>query len=166
MNVKFETERLLLAEADSNDSEFFYRLLNSPKWIKFIGNRHVKSVAMAKQYIEKYIITSYKTCGFGFYKMVLKTTNEAIGICGLVKRPSLEHVDIGFAILPQYERKGLMYEAATATMNYAKTELDLQKIVAITVEENQASRKLLEKIGLRQSKKILYDKEELLLYSN
>ena len=165
MTIKFETERLLLAEVTLRDAAFFYRLLNTPKWIQFIGNRHINSVSAAKQYIENHILPSYATHGFGFYKMVLKTTKKNIGICGLVKRPSLENVDIGFAILPEYERKGYTYEAATATMKYAKTSLQLEKIVAITVLENEGSRKLLEKIGLHQKSKILVGKEELLLYT-
>ncbi|MGB1204505.1 MAG: GNAT family N-acetyltransferase [Chitinophagales bacterium] len=165
MKVIFETERLWLAEAALTDSAFFYELLNTPKWIEFIGNRHVNSIGLAEKYVKNHILPSYANHGFGFYKMVLKTTNVTIGICGLVKRPNLENVDIGFALLPKYERKGLMYEAAQATLSYAKTELKLSKVVAITVTENQASRNLLVKIGLHQAGTVLFGKETLLLYS-
>jgi RimJ/RimL family protein N-acetyltransferase len=166
MKVIFETERLLLAEVNVDDAVFFYRLLNTPKWIKFIGNRHIDSVEKAEKYIQNLILPSYAKHGFGFYKMVLKESKKAIGICGLVKRPNLENVDIGFAILPKYERKGYTYEAAKAMMDYAKNKLQLEKIVAITVLENEGSRKLLEKIGLQQSNKILFGEEGLLLYSS
>ena len=166
MKIIFETERLWLAKVSLDDSEFFYSLLNTPKWLKFIGNRHIYSVDAAEKYIQHLILPSYTKHGFGFYKMVLKEDKKAIGICGLVKRPNLENVDIGFAILPKYERKGYTYEAAKAMMVYAKSKLQLEKIVAITVLENEGSRKLLEKIGLQQSNKILVGEEELLLYSS
>ena len=102
-----ETERHWLEEADSNDGAFFFELLNSPTWIRFIGDRGIASIDDAVNYIRESLIKSYRKNGFGLYKMVLKQDDRPIGICGLLKRPGLEHVDIGFAILPQYEKKDM-----------------------------------------------------------
>jgi RimJ/RimL family protein N-acetyltransferase len=75
-----------------------------------------------------------------------------IGICGLIKRDALEDVDLGFAFLPGFRGKGYAYEAAEATIAYGKNVLGLNRLVAITVQGNEASIKLLEKLGFRFEK--------------
>lgn len=149
-----ETNRLQLQEATLNDGAFFLKLLNSPSWIANIGDRGIKTEEEAQGYIQKVLIDSYRKNGYGLYKIVLKSENQPIGLCGLVKREGLEHTDIGFALLPAYEQKGYAYEAASATMEYAKSALQLKKIVAITLATNLPSRRLLEKIGLQFEKHI------------
>ncbi|NAS32214.1 GNAT family N-acetyltransferase [Flavobacteriaceae bacterium R38] len=166
--VILETDRLVLKEADLDDEHFFFELLNSPGWIKYIGDRGIESIDDARKYIRESLINSYKENGFGLYKMVSKKENSSIGICGLLKRPGLSNPDIGFAILPAYERKGYTYEAAKAILEYGISTLGLKTILAITTKKNTGSRKLLEKIGLRFVDKIKLevDGEELLRYSN
>jgi RimJ/RimL family protein N-acetyltransferase len=79
----------------------------------------------------------------------LKESGVPIGICGLLKRDGLEDVDIGFAFLPKFWARGYAYESAAAVMEYGKTILGLNRIVAITSPDNYASGRLLEKLGLR-----------------
>ncbi|MEH6980191.1 GNAT family N-acetyltransferase, partial [Bacillus pseudomycoides] len=90
-----------------------------------------------------------------------------IGICGLVKRDTLEDVDIGFAFLPKYWEKGYAYEAASAVMAYGKDKLGLNRIVGITTQDNRASAKLLKKIGLQFERliQLANDSEELSLFA-
>lgn len=161
----FETQRLSLQEVERTDASFIFELLNTPTWIKNIGTRGIKTLEDAENYIEKAFVKSYQENGLGLYKMVLKKTGESIGICGLVNRPTLPHVDIGFAILPAFERQGYTYEAAQATMEFAKSTLGLTTLLGITTEENTASRRLLEKIGLRYVKTEKSGDEELMVYS-
>ncbi len=163
-----ETERLILEHATLDDSSFIFELLNSPTWIKYIGDRGIKTDNDAKEYIQKSLLDSYKDKGYGLFKMVLKSEKAPVGICGFLKRDYLDDVDIGFAILPEYESRGLTYEAATATMQYGKSVLKFKTIFAITTEKNNRSRNLLTKLGLKEKKKITpdKDKEEFLLYSN
>ncbi len=161
-----ETERLLICKADKGDADFFFELLNSPNWVQFIGDRGIKSKKDAIIYIEKSLIYSYKTNGYGLYKMISKMENKPIGICGFIKRDYLEHVDIGFAILPEYEGKGFTYEAAKKTIEYGTSTLKLHPILGITTAKNTKSRNLLQKIGLVQVDTIVHDDDELLLYSN
>jgi len=162
-----ETKRLMLEHAALKDTPFFFNLLNSHTWIKYIGDRGIKTEDGAKKYIQKSLLDSYNEKGYGLYKMVLKDKKKPIGICGFLKRDYLEHADIGFAILPEYESRGLTSEAAKATMEYGKSILKFQTIFAITTEENIRSRNLLKKIGLSEKGKIIPDKDkkELLLYS-
>lgn len=163
-----ETERLLISKFTLDDAPFFMELVNSPHWIKYIGERHIKTIAEAKEAIENGHLKSYHENGFGFYKLLLKEeNNKPIGTCGLIKRKTLEHVDIGFAMLPEYEGKGFGYESSLAIITLAKKQFELDKIVAITLEHNANSIKLLKKLGLSFEKyvKPFDDGEELLLFA-
>ena len=165
MNI-LETQRLVLTELSESDAAFMLELLNSPAWLKYIGDRGVKTLEDAEQYILNRIIPSYQKNGFGFYLVKLKENNTSIGICGLVKREGLAHIDIGFAYLPGYEGMGHGYESASAVMEYAIEILKLDTIVAITTRDNIVSIRLLEKIGLRFKEMINLpgDSEMLMLF--
>jgi RimJ/RimL family protein N-acetyltransferase len=165
MKTILETKRLQLREALLSDASFVFELMNSPKWIQFIGDRGIKTLQDAEEYIHKSLLDSYSKNGFGLYIMVLKQTNEKLGLCGLINRPGLDHPDIGFALLAKFERKGYTFEAATNTLKFAKEDLKLTKVLAITHSDNIASQNLLEKIGLTKEKEIRlkgFDKDTLL----
>jgi RimJ/RimL family protein N-acetyltransferase len=166
MEFFIETERLRLRKLNLDDAPFMVTLLNTPSWLKFIGDRGVRNTEEAEKYLQNGTMKSYETHGFGFYLMELKSDKTPIGICGLVKRDFLEHADIGFALLPEFEGKGYGYEAASATLAFAKKSLGIKNIAAITVIENTNSVHLLEKLGLAFQKKVVYPEtqEELLLY--
>ena len=161
-----ETERLKLREFNSADGEMIFELLNSPGWLKYIGTRSIETTDDAINYIETKLRKGYKESGFGFYLVELKSTGEKIGMSGLVKRDGLDNVDVGFALLPQFENKGYAYESTAAVMKFAKEQLKLSKLAAITVPYNTPSIKLLEKLGMKFDKKINIpgDPEDLLLY--
>ena len=167
MNI-LETERLILREQTEDDAAFIFELLNSPAWLKYIGDRKVRSVEDARNYILNGAIKSYKNNGFGFYLVKLKEGDISIGICGLVKRDGLEHIDIGFAFLPDYEGRGYGFESASAVMRYARNDLRLGTIVAITTKENVPSINLLKKIGLvfEEFVRLPGDDEELMLFES
>ena len=165
MNIP-ETERLTITEMLEADAAFMLELLNSPAWLKYIGDRGVRTLEDAERYILTRIMPSYRQNNFGFYLVKLKDDNASIGICGLVKRDGLDHVDIGFAFLPVYEGRGYGYESASAVMQYAKTTLKLDTIVAITTKDNLPSINLLKKLGLnfKQLVRLPGDEEELMLF--
>jgi len=166
MKKVFETPRLILREFNEGDANFLLELLNSKGWLENIGDRGVKTLEQAEVYLKKNYIDEYPKYGFGFYLMEKKETGESIGMCGFIKRPVLEDVDIGFALLTQFEKKGYAFEAASATMNFGNEVLGFQKITAITTSENLPSQNLLKKIGLRFEKMIDFKGEELMLFSN
>src|SRR5690349_16881544 len=114
MNI-IETERLILREFTIEDDQFILELLNSPGWLRFIGDRGVRNLNDASNYLQSRIIGSYELNGFGLWMMVVKETNTAVGLCGLIKRDGLDDVDIGFALLPGFEGNGYAWEAASAT---------------------------------------------------
>ena len=163
MKKILETERLCLREFTLKDAEFVLTLVNTPKWIQFIGDRNIRTQGVAEEYIQDNLQKSYTKNGFGLWLMELKETQTPIGMCGLVKRDSLENVDIGFALLPTYQRKGYTFEAAEATLIYAREILEIPKIVAITDPKNVASVALLEKLGMQLEKQLILSKDDIVL---
>jgi len=151
------TERLVLRKFDTSDAEFILRLLNEPSFLQFIGDKGVRNLDDAREYILNGPIASYDKNGFGLYLVALQADNKPVGMCGLLKRESLQDVDIGFAFLPEFWNKGYALEAATAVMVYGKDVLKLPRIVAITNKDNHASAKLLNRIGLRFDRLIALD---------
>ncbi len=162
----FETERLRLKPMSKEDAPFLLELLNSPKWIKYIGDRNVHSVKEAASYIKIKMTPQLKKLGFSNYTVIRKIDNAKLGSCGLYDREGLEGVDIGFAFLPQYEKMGYAFESANKIKELAFSQFNLKEISAITTKENKDSQKLLEKLGLEYIKiiNIPDDDEDLLLY--
>lgn len=164
MKTILETKRLLLEKFDEEDHVFIVRLVNSEGWLKYIGDRKVRTKDEAIAYLRNGPMKSYEVNGFGLCKVSLKETGEPIGMCGLIKRETLEDIDIGFAFLPEYAGAGYGFEIAQATLNYGFNDLSMQRIVGITIPTNERSIKLLEKIGMRLEKSYNSNGEELLLY--
>ena len=144
-----ETDRLILRRLAADDAEFVLRLLNEPSFLHFIGDRGVRDLEQARQYVLDRIVGSYNRFGFGLYMVETRESSESIGICGLIKREGMEDVEIGFAFLPEFWSQGFGVESAQAVMDYGRDELGLDRIVAIANPDNDRSFKLLEKIGLR-----------------
>lgn len=166
MTIILETERLSLRELNLSDTNFIISLLNSPGWLRFIGDRNVRTSEEAHNYLQNGPMRSYQINGFGLWLAELKSTETAIGMCGLIKREGLDDIDIGFAILPEYAGQGYGYEVASATLTYGQNKLNIKRIVGITNPDNEFSIKLLQKIGLTFEKRIKLspESEELLLF--
>jgi RimJ/RimL family protein N-acetyltransferase len=147
--IVLETERLILRRLEIGDAEFILGLLNDPSFLRFIGDKGVRTLDDARRYISDGPIASYERFGFGLYLTERKDDGAPIGICGLLKRESLADVDVGFAFLPRFWSKGYAFEAASAVMAHGRNVLGLGRIVAITSPDNEASIRLLEKLGMR-----------------
>jgi RimJ/RimL family protein N-acetyltransferase len=183
-----ETERLIVREIESSDDAFILDLLNQPSFIKYIGDRNVRNLEQAREFIENRYRASYRENGYGLYAVELKgefaTPSEdesasgverseiqnpksTIGMCGFVRRETLPDADIGFAFLPQFERKGYAFESAAAVMEYGRETLGLKRVLAITSVDNESSGRLLAKLGFKFDGLITLagDPEEIKLFS-
>jgi RimJ/RimL family protein N-acetyltransferase len=129
--------------------EFIFEQVNEPSWIQNIGDRGVRTLDDARAYILNGPAASYAKNGFGLWLVALKETGESIGMCGLIKRDTLEDVDIGYAFLPRFWGKGYAVESARAVKDYAKEVIRLKRLVAIVDPANESSIRVLEKIGLK-----------------
>jgi RimJ/RimL family protein N-acetyltransferase len=143
-----ETDRLVLRRVTVADAPFILELLNDPDWLRFIGDKGVRTPEDARGYIETGPLASYARHGFGLYAVALRTDPTPIGLCGLVKRDVLPDVDIGYALLPQFRGSGYAHEAAAAVLRLARDEVGLPRIAAITNTDNARSIRVLDKLGL------------------
>jgi len=161
------TERLLLRWLNAGDAAFVFDLLNDPSWIRYIGDKGVKTLEDAQLYIQNGPLKMYRRLGFGLYLVQLEETGEPIGICGLIKREALEDVDLGFAFLPKFWGNGYALESAAAVMAYGRRTFGLSRIVAVLSRDNGRSCKLLTKLGFRFERKVRLEAngEELELYA-
>lgn len=146
MNI-IETKRTNLRELTPDDAAFILELLNDPAFIRFIGDRNVRSLEDARNYM-KGPRESYARNGFGLW-LVEDKAGTSLGICGLIKRDALPHVDIGYAFLPDFRSQGFAYEAALASLAFARDTLKLDRILAIVSPDNERSIHLLEKLGMK-----------------
>ena len=159
-NSVFETERLQLASVSENDAAFMLELLNTPGWLRFIGDRGVRSMEDAINYITKIL----RTPDTYYWVVRSKTDKEYMGVISFLKRDYLEFPDIGFAFLPGQTQKGYAYEAAKIVLDYITTELDTDAVLAISLKDNHRSILLLEKLGFVSDKMILEGGNELLQF--
>ena len=142
-----ETNRLILRRLSVDDDAFILKLVNDPLWLRFIGDRDVRTLDDARAYILKGPVAMYERVGFGLYLVERKSDGVSLGICGLIKRDALDDVDLGFAFLPEFRAHGYAYESAAAVLAYGKSVFSLKRIAAITSSDNERSARLLEKLG-------------------
>ncbi len=164
--TSFETERLFITPTTEKDTDFIYQLLNTPKWKVFIGDRKIHTNQDATAYIQQRMLPQLEKLGYGNYTVLRKSDGEKLGSCGLYNREGLEGIDIGFAFLPQFEKKGYAFESVSKLLEVAINDFHIRDLKAITTKENIASQNLLTKIGLQFVKTITMPNEdkELLLY--
>lgn len=164
--MRLETDRLIIRLATLGDAHFFLKLLNQAAYIQNIRDSNVRTLDDARKFIEDFYFKSYKVNGFGLYILQVKNTSELAGVCGLVKRETLDFPDIGFALLEGFEGKGYIHESATRILQYALEDLKLSELGGITLRSNERSVKVLKKIGLSYQKEIqLPNGDKLDLYT-
>jgi len=134
--------------------------------LQFIGDRRIKTLDDARDYIVNKLQKSFRELGFGMLIVKLKDGGISIGTCGLLKRDYLEDVDLGFAFLPGFRGKGYAFETASATINYGKENLGMKRILAFADADNSASIKSITKLGLEFERLIDFpdDDAEIKLY--
>jgi RimJ/RimL family protein N-acetyltransferase len=163
-----ETERLVLREINPDDAAFILKLVNDPAWIQFIGDKGIRTIAHARDYILHGPMEMYTQLGFGLWLVQLKSDRIDLGICGLIKRPALEDVDVGFAFLPEYRGQGYAFESASAAMSHGRKAFGLTKFAAIMSPVNERSARVLEKLGFKfeRTVKLSSDSPEVSLYGS
>ena len=144
-----ETARLVLRTVEVEDAPFYLNLVNQPSFIANIGDRGIRTLAVAREAIASGPVAMQASLGHSIYLVELKDSGVAIGMSGLIKRDTLDEVDIGYAYMPAYARQGYALEAARAVVEHARTVVGLRRLLAITALDNAASGALLEKLGMR-----------------
>ena len=149
--VLIDTERTRLRELNDSDAPFILNLLNQPSFIRYIGDRQVRTVDDAARFIETRYRQSYRDHGYGLYVVEQRATGIPIGLCGFVRRDTLPGPDLGFAFLPHYEGRGYAFEAAVATLDYGRDHFGFTRVLAIAQDDNARSHQLLTRLGFERS---------------
>ena len=166
MHREFETERLLIRPTLEQDADLIYQLMNTPKFLQYVGDRNIHSLEDAEKYIQLKMLPQLQRLGYGSYSLLSKADGAKIGTCGLYNRDGVDGIDIGFGLLPAYEGLGYAYEASRRLMKAAFEEFEIEEIKAITSKENISSQRLIEKLGLEMvgTTTLPNEEEEILLY--
>jgi RimJ/RimL family protein N-acetyltransferase len=161
MYQQLETDRLLIRPIATTDSKFILELVNTPGWLQFIGDRNISNTDDAEKYIQKIIDNQ----NFFYSVFELKETQQPIGLVTFLYRDNLEFPDIGFALLPQFEKNGYTFEAAGKYLNELVQHKVSPTITGITDPENEKSIKLLKRLGLTFQRNFMQLNKELSLYA-
>ncbi len=166
MHKEFESERLLIRPTLEQDAELIYQLMNTSKFIKYVGDREINSIEDAEKYIQIKMLPQLNSLGYSSYSLITKADGAKVGTCGLYNRDGVDGIDIGFGLLPQYEGLGYAYESANRLIKAAFEEFEIEEIKAITSKKNISSQRLLEKLGLEMigTTKLPNENHEILLY--
>lgn len=162
-----DTNRLSLRWLELADAAFIHELVNDPTWLAGIGDRGVRTLEDAENYLRKGPIEMYARLGFGLYAVERKVDRTLIGMCGLLQRETLPDPDLGYALLPQYAGVGYALEAARGCVALARDQFRMQRLLAITSTSNIRSRHLLEQLGMQLEKqqKLRPEDEEVCVYA-
>lgn len=147
---RLETPRLRLRPLAPEDDAFVLELLNEPDWLRFIGDRGVRTLADARRYIDEGPSAMLARHGVGLLAVTLKEDGVAVGICGLLKRDSLPDPDLGYALLARHTGRGYAREAAAAVLAWARRDLGITRVLAITSQGHAASAAVLLDLGFRR----------------
>lgn len=161
-----ETERLELRRFTADDAAFVLRLVNEPSFLRYIGDRGVRTLDDARRYIADGPVAGYERDGHGLMLVVRKADGAEVGMCGVLKRDALPEPDIGFSFFPEHWSKGYALESARAVMRHARESLRLGRILAITTQDNEPSMRLLGKLGFRFERIMPFGTEQLRLFVN
>lgn len=153
-SFRIETERLQLCRLTLDDAELMLAIWNDPAFLRFVGDRGIRTIDEARTALEEGAFKLYAEHGFGPYRMSLKSNGSAVGICGLFRRDGLADTDIGFSTLPQYCGRGYGFEAARAVIEHARVDARLTRLTALVSPQNIASVQLIEKLGMMFEKMV------------
>ncbi|NNF51313.1 MAG: GNAT family N-acetyltransferase [Gammaproteobacteria bacterium] len=161
-----ETERLGLRKIVSADAPFILELVNDPDWLKNIGDRGVRTLDDAAEFIAEGPLASYSRHGYGLWLAELRDDHTPVGMCGVLKRSNLRYPDLGYALLPAFRGAGYAIEACRGVLEYARTDLGIETAMAIVAPANAKSIKLLEKLSFGGAGTVLMpgQSEEVLLF--
>lgn len=157
--IKAITDRLIIREVTEEDAAFILELVNTEGWLRFIGDRNIRNLETARQFLLNGPMHFYQTRGYGSYCLALKENGTPIGMCGLYRRDTLNFDDLGYALLPEYEGKGYVTEACDFILKEARVKLNKGGLLAVTSQNNERSIRVLERLNFRKAGFYRFDRD-------
>ena len=153
--VVLTTDRLRLRHLTYDDAPFLVTLLNDPAFLLNIGDRGVRNEADACAYLDAGPLASYTQHGFGLWCCESLGDGQPIGLCGLLRRDTLPHPDVGYALLPGARSHGYAREAVAGVLTYARDVLEIPHVVAIVSPHNATSIRVIESLGYTRTEMVV-----------
>lgn len=144
-----ETEHLKVRESTVEDVTEFYRIYREPSITRYMDELF-QEPDMERAYMRNYIRQIYGLYGYGLWTVLLKETGQVIGRAGISVREGYELPELGFVIEAAQQRKGYAMEVCSAILHYAREELRMEGVQALVCAGNEASLKLLQKLGFSE----------------
>jgi [ribosomal protein S5]-alanine N-acetyltransferase len=156
MDKVIDTGRLILRRFTLDDLPAFYQLASRPEIIRYAQSTPVASLDEARELMHAAPFHDYATYGYGRFACVWKETGDVIGFSGLKFVPEIGDTELGYRFFPEYWGKGLATEAGRASIEFARSDLGLKRLVAIVHPDNVASAGVLSKLGFSVERKLAY----------
>jgi ribosomal-protein-alanine N-acetyltransferase len=150
-----ETPRLILREFRDDDADALARVLSDPETMRYYPAPYDRAG------VEEWIARNrrrYADYGHGLWAMILKSTGELIGDCGITPQEvdGATEVEIGYHLRRDYWSQGLASEAARACRDWGFAQLPVERIISLIRPENLPSRRVAEKNGMTVWKEIIW----------
>lgn len=157
-----ETERLFLRELTPEDADFAYHLNLDPEVIRYTGDVAFADLEEARNFLKNY--DHYRVYGFGRWGVLEKESGNLLGWCGLKYTPDLDEYDLGFRFFKKYWNKGYATEAAKACLELGFQQFQMERIVGRAMVKNNASIRVLQKIGMQYQAPYHFEDEDGVVY--
>ena len=157
-----ETERLILRPLKETDVNAIYAMRSDAETMRFI--REPQSREESANWIEL-VSSRWQTEQIGFCAIIERFSDEFIGWCGIWRLKETGELEVGYAVAKEFWGKGYATEAAVKFLDYAFEKLKPEKVVAVARPENIASRRVMEKIGMRYDYTSMFYGRDLVHYS-
>lgn len=156
-----ESEQLTIRKIKVTDASFYVQLFNDKDWIENISDKGLRTLEETEIYLKEMLDKNGKTPGLGFFTVIQKETQKAIGVTSALQRDSLDFVDVGYGFLPRARGKGFGLEATKLMLTYIKNTFNQEKVLAFTKPKNSKSQQLLKRLNFTYiGKKVIFDGEE------
>lgn len=156
MDKVIDTGRLILRRFHEHDLEAFFQLCSRPEVIRYAQSTPVASLEEARELMKTAPLHDYATHGYGRFACVWKESGEVIGFSGLKYVPEIGDTELGYRFFPEYWGLGLATEAGRASIDFARSDLRLTRLVALVHPDNSASARVLGKLDFSVEKQVRY----------
>ena len=149
-NHAFEilTQHLKLRIFNKTDFPALFKILTEPGIAKYYPRITPPDEASIRQSIE-HNLHNWQEFGYTKWAVILRTTNQLIGRCGLDLLTDTNEIELGYVLGHNYWGKGYATEAARASLDYGFNQLKLKEIIGLTHPENHTSQRVLLKAGMK-----------------
>jgi len=158
------TPRLLMRPFSEGDFASLHLLYSDPEVMKYISGGIPRTPDATRKSLER-MMRNFGETGYGMFAVFERKEKRFIGRCGLQPLENSGLIELGYTLIPSAWGKGYATEASMEVLRTAFGEWGLEKVVAIAREENRASTRVMEKIGMIYSRRDRYYENDVVLYA-